>query len=203
MIKQYRTYPNGYSSGIRLLSCVLLAIFLSGTTSCSNSMKDIEALTGDRTDMQMDKADKIYAIFSKDGKFKMRIYADQFVHNLSVKPSYIDLNRNLKIEFYNDSTGEVDNVLTADSCRYYEAQGNILIWDSVQIVRKKTGERLNTTELVWNQSIQKFFTEKPVDITTETEVIHGTGMEANQDFSWYRITRPNGTVQVKKDEVPQ
>jgi LPS export ABC transporter protein LptC len=109
----------------------------------------------------------------------------------------------LKIEFFNDSTGEVDNILTADSCRYYDVQGNVLIWDSVQIIRKLTGERLNTSELVWNQSAQKFFTEKPVLITTNTEVIHGSGMEANQDFTWYQVSRPHGSVQVNKEEVPK
>ena len=56
---------------------------------------------------------------------------------------------------------------------------------------------------MWNQSVQKFFTEKPVLITTATETIHGAGMEANQDFTWYKITNPNGVVKVQKDEVPQ
>ena len=186
-----------------MASVTFLIFFCCLFAACSNSMKDIQTLTGDRTEMQNDKAEKIYAIFSKDGKFKMRIYADEFIHNMAAKPSYIDLNRNLRIDFYNDSTSEIDNVLTADSCRYYEAQGNILIWGRVLIVRKRTGEKLSTTELVWNESVHKFFTEKPVDITTETEVIHGTGMEANQDFSWYRITAPSGTVQVKKEEVPE
>ena len=182
---------------------IVLFYFISFLISgCSNDIKDIEALTSGRPNMMIDRAEKITAIYSKDGKFKMRIYANEFVRNMGAKPAYIDLNRNLKIEFYNDS-GIIDNILTADSCRYYETQGNILIWDSVEIIRKKTGERLNTSELVWNQSIQKFFTEKPVLITTATEVMHGSGMEANQDFTWYQITNPNGTVKVNKTEVPQ
>ncbi len=180
----------------------MVVVCLFSTFGCSNDMKDIEALTGTRPNMQEDRAEHITAIYSKDGKFKMRIFADEYVRNLGAMPSYMDLNHHLKMEFYNDS-GIVDNILTADSCRYYDGQGNILIWDSVQIIRKKTGERLNTSELVWNQSIQKFFTEKPVLITTATETIHGSGMEANQDFTWYQITNPNGKVKVDKNEVPQ
>ena len=184
---------------------VVLAVFalVFGQSGCSNDMKDIEALTGGRPNMQLDKAEGIYVIYSKNGKYKMKIFGDDFVHNLAAKPPYIDLNHHLKIEFFNDSSGEVDNVLTADSCRYYESEGNILIWDSVKIVRFRTGEQLTTSELVWNQSVQKFFTEKPVLITTATETIHGAGMEANQDFTWYKITNPNGVVKVQKDEVPQ
>ena len=130
----------------------------------------------------------------------MRVSARDFVRNEGAKPPYIDMNNHLKAEFFDDS-GQVDNVLTADSCRYYEAQGNVLVWDSVHIV-SRNGKQLNTDELIWNQSIQKFFTEKPVRITTPTEVLYGDGMEANSDFSWYQITKPKGTVKVKKAEMP-
>jgi len=93
-------------------------------------------------------------------------------------------------------------VLTADSSRYYEQQGNILVWGHV-LIKSRRGEELSTEELIWNQSIEKFFTEKPVKITTPNEVLYGNGMEANRDFSWYRITNTKGTVQVKKGELPQ
>ncbi len=168
--------------------------------SCKNDPEQIRALTG-QGNKQQDRAEDVTVIYSKDGRIKMRLFARDFVRNDYAKPAYVDMNRNLKAEFYNDS-GVVENVLTADSSRYYIAQGNVLVWDSVQIISRK-GERLNTSELIWNQSIEKFFTEKAVTITTPTEVIYGNGMEANSDFSWYRITNPKGTVQVNKGEVPQ
>ena len=40
-------------------------------------------------------------------------------------------------------------------------------------------------------------------ITTPSEILYGNGMEANRDFTWYKITHPTGTVQVNKGEVPQ
>jgi len=104
-------------------------------------------------------------------------------------------------EFFNDSA-QVKNTLTARNARWYEQEGNILIRDSVVIINDK-GERLDTEELVWNKSIEKFFTEKPVRITTATHVIYGKGMEANQDFSLYKIFNPTGNVQVDKKEMPK
>ena len=168
-------------------------------TAC-NDPNEIRALTG-RGTKQEDRAEDVTVIYSKEGKIKMRLYAREFVRNEYAKPPYIDMNRNIKAEFYDDS-GNIANVLTADSSRYYEAQGNILVWDSVQIVSKK-GEQLNTSELIWNESIQKFFTEKPVRITTATQVLYGNGMEANSDFSWYQVTNPKGTVEVNKGELPK
>ncbi len=168
--------------------------------ACKNDMNEIKALTG-TSGRQEDVAEDVTIINSKNGKITMKAFAHEFVRNSAAKPAYIDMNGKLKAEFYNDS-GIIESVLTADSSRYYEAEGNVLVWDSVVIVSKK-GDKLATSELVWNATIQKFFTEKPVTITTPTEVIHGTGMEANSDFTWYQITHPNGTVQVNKGEVPQ
>jgi len=168
-------------------------------SSCQNDLNEVMALTSGNG-RQEDRAEDVTIINSKDGKIKMRAFAREFVRNSSAKPAYIDMNGNLKAEFYNDS-GKVENVLTADSSRYYEAAGNVLVWDSVQIVTSK-GERLNTSELIWNASIQKFFTEKPVRITTSSEVLYGNGMEANSDFTWYRIMNTKGTVQVNKGDMP-
>jgi len=195
MIDLFRKY---YSNTITRM--FIPGVLFCMIAACKNDPDEIRALTG-RSNNQEDRAEDVTFIYSKDGKIKMRVSAREFVRNESAKPPYIDMNRDLKAEFYDDS-GNVDNVLTADSCRYYEAQGNVLVWDSVQIVSKK-GQRLNTSELVWNQSIQKFFTEKPVRITTPTEVLYGDGMEANSDFSWYQITKPTGTVEVKKGEMPE
>jgi len=184
----------------------ILRIFSPGilfllAPSCKNDPNEIRALTG-KPNQAEDHAQDVTVIYSKTGKINMRIFAHDFVRNESAKRPYIDMNTRLKVEFYNDSTGSVDDILTADSSRYYEAQGDMIIWDSVQIITKK-GEKLNTDELIWNAGAQKFFTEKPVRITTPTEVIYGDGMEANSDFSWYQITNPKGTVQVSKGEVPQ
>jgi LPS export ABC transporter protein LptC len=192
---------NGRKYHFNTITRMLLPGILFFTiAACKNDPDQIRALTG-QGNKQEDRAEDVTVIYSKEGKLKMRLFAHQFVRNEYAKPPYIDMNRNLKVEFYNDS-GAVENILTADSSRYYIAQGNVLVWDSVQIVSKK-GERLNTSELIWNESIQKFFTEKPVTITTPTEVLYGNGMEANSDFTWYQITNPKGTVQVNKGEVPQ
>ncbi len=175
-----------------MLVCVL--------TGCKNDPAEIRALTG-HTNMQEDRAKGVTFLYSQDGNVKMRIYANVFVRNNNAKRPYIDMNNGLKMEFFDDS-GNVSDVLTADSSRYYELQRDFIVWDSVQIVSRK-GERLNTDELIWNESAQKFFTEKPVVITTNNEVLYGNGMEANRDFTWYRILKPRGSVQVDKGEVPK
>jgi LPS export ABC transporter protein LptC len=169
-------------------------------TSCVNDPNDIKALTG-KGYLQEDRATDVTAIYSKEGKIKARLFAHQYIRNESAKPPFIDMYKGLKVEFYNDST-QIEHILTADSSRYYEAQGNVLVWGNVKIV-SRNGDTLTTQELVWNQSIEKIYTEKQVRIATGTDVLFGNGLEANQDFTWYHITNPQGSVAVNKGEVPQ
>lgn len=178
----------------------ILSILFVLMLSCRNDPEKIKLLTG-KGNFHEDRAENITGIYSKKGIVKARLYALEYVKNSGAKPPYTDLNRQLKVEFYNDS-GVLDNVLTADSCRIYDVEGNALVWGNVQIVSAK-GETLNTEELAWNNKIERFFTEKPVKITTGSEVLYGNGLEANQDFTWYQITNPKGSVKVKKEEVPQ
>ena len=194
MIKDRLTY---YFNKITRI--VIPGVLFCAIAACKNDPDEIRALTGGGNN-QEDRATDVTIIYSKNGKVTGKLFAHDFTRNEFAKPPYVDMNNGLKVEFYNDS-GDVENVLTADSSRYYETLGNILVWDSVQIVSKK-GEKLNTSELVWNESIQKFFTEKPVKITTPTEILYGNGMEANRDFTWYQITHPQGTVEVNKAEMP-
>jgi len=180
-------------------------IFIPGLLFCSlaacrNDPGEIRMLTGSGNP-QEDRAEDVTIMYSKGGKINVRLFAHSFARNENAKPPYLDMNNGLKAEFFNDSE-QVDNVLTADSSRYYEAQGNILVWGHV-LIKSAKGEQLETEELVWNQSIEKFFTEKPVKITTPNEVLDGIGMEANRDFTWYKILKPRGSVSVEKGEVPQ
>jgi len=169
------------------------------TFSCKNDPKEISALTG-KSLYQVDRAQDVTLIYSEKGKIKARVFAKEYLANESAKPPYMDMKQGIKAEVYNDSM-KVESTLTANYARYYEKQGNFLIRDHIVVVNKK-GETLNTEELVWNQGIQKFFTEKFVKITTPTLVMYGDGLEANQDFSWYRITNQKGTMLVDKAEVP-
>ena len=106
----------------------------------------------------------------------------------------------MKVEFFDDST-RLKSTVTARYARWYEASGNILIRDSVVVINSK-GEKLETQEMVWNQTIAKFFTEKAVHITTATQKLKGTCLEANEDFSQYEICNPVGDVLLPKKGMP-
>lgn len=189
---QKHTY---FSSTLKVLQGILFLLLLS----CSNKTKDIKDLMS-KSALQEDKAYGVTIIYSESAKIKARLFANEFIHNEAAKPPYYDAKKGLRMEFYNDST-MVESTLTARYARYYEQEGNILIRDSIIVVNKK-GEELRTEELVYNQKLKKFYTEKQVRITTPTQVLYGDGLEANEDFSWYEIKNIKGMFAVDKSSVP-
>lgn len=176
---------------------LLLVCFIS---SCKNDPAKIQEVI-DRKQAQLDKAEDVVIIYSEEDKTVARLYVKEFIRNEKARPPYLDMKNGLKVEFFDDSLN-VSSTLTALYARYYEEEGNILLRDSIVVVNKK-GEELRTEELIWNQKIKKFYTEKFVRINTPTQVMYGNGLEANEDFSWYRIKQPQGVVQVDKEEVPE
>ena len=102
------------------------------------------------------------------------------------------------IDWFN-SRGQVTSYFTANyvyftkSENLYRAEGNVIVRSN----SKK--DELNTEELYWDQSGEKFYTDKFVTIMSDDEVHTGEGMESNQDFTEYRILKPSGTFTMEDD----
>jgi LPS export ABC transporter protein LptC len=186
-------HPSRKIISISLLSAGII-IFI---TSCKNKPSEIGEVLA-RSVKQEDKAEEVTIIYSEHGKVKARLFSKEFIKNDLARPPYWDMKKGLRVEFYDDST-RLESTLNASYARYYEQQGNILIRDHI-IIKNRKGEKLSTEELIWNQKLKKFYTEKFVRISTPTQVMFGDGMEANEDFTWYKITNIKGVVQVKKGE---
>ncbi len=178
--------------------CLLPLLWLL-LVSCHNETSEINELMS-RQSFTEDKAEDVVIIFSENGKVKGRLFATEFIVNEHARPPYMDARKGLRIESYNDST-QLQSVLTAKYGRYYMQKGNILLRDSIVVVNSE-GKRLTTEELVWNDQLKKFYTEKFVSIKTPTQVMYGDGLEANQDFTWYKIINIKGMMQVDRSEVP-
>lgn len=177
------------------MACI--AIMLSGCAGDTIS-KSNKVVTKD--ELAIDRADSVTVIISKDGHTKARLRTKEFIQNEEAKPPYLDMNKGLRVEFYDDSL-HVESTLTAKTARFYTASNNILVQDSVLVINDK-GEKLLTEQMVWNNELQQFYTQKEVQIIRGTSVTYGTGMEANKDFSWIRIFNQRGTIPVEKDQMP-
>jgi len=177
---------------------LLLVVFLMLLAGCKN---DLSKLPGtELKDLENDRAENVKFIFSQDGKTKAVLYGKYFIKNDHANPPYVDIKKDLKVDFYDDSLN-VESTLTANYGRLYPQTNNIIVRDSVVVINKK-GEKLETEELIWNQKLERFYTDKFVRITMDDQITYGEGLIANKDFTWFRITKQRGTIPVDKADLP-
>jgi LPS export ABC transporter protein LptC len=103
--------------------------------------------------------------------------------------------------FFFDKFGNNTTKLRGDSARFIRAKNLYRIMGRVQIDNQVKHEVLETPELYWSPETKKIYTDKQVDIKTPDQVLHGVGMDSNQDFTDYTIRKVTGVVSVKS--LPQ
>ena len=100
--------------------------------------------------------------------------------------------------FWGATLAAVDSAYTAHAG---DSTARITARDSVVMTTVKK-EKLETAELIWDEKTAKVYTDKFVKVTKPGEVIYGFGLEAEQDFSYWKIIVPKGRIKVEQlDEV--
>ncbi|MCW5910158.1 MAG: LPS export ABC transporter periplasmic protein LptC [Cyclobacteriaceae bacterium] len=95
------------------------------------------------------------------------------------------------MEFY-DEWGNISSTLRANDAYYFKNENKWRGRGNVEVVNAQKEEQLNTEELFWKPNDKKIFTDKFVTIKLQSEVLYGTGLEANEDLSNYQIKNPEG-----------
>jgi len=191
----HRSLPSSIQTSVFWIIGSILLL----NASCKNDLKKIQQ-TIDRSMLNTERADSVTIIYSKEGITKAQLFAKTFNHVQDAKPPYIEMKNGIRVLFYNDSMN-LQSTLLAKYGRYFEQSGNVLVRDSVVVYNIKK-EQLNTEELIWNEKLQKFYTDKFVKITTPTQIIYGNGLESNQNFSDYTILKMKGIIGVNKSSLP-
>lgn len=91
----------------------------------------------------------------------------------------------------------VKSTLTAKTAVRLTEKGQIIARDSV-VFHTREQETLETEELTWDEKTAKVHTDKFVKVTRPGEIIYGYGLEAEQDFSYWKILVPKGRIKVDK-----
>lgn len=85
--------------------------------------------------------------------------------------------------------GQLETTMRADRGYFlkneniYRGEGNVQIKNLIK------DQRLQTEEIFWNQAEKKIYTEKFVTIQERQTLFNGTGMEADDSFSNYKLKK--------------
>ncbi len=108
--------------------------------------------------------------------------------------------KEMKLWFY-DKLGNVSSEIRGDSAHFFRTNNSYKLMGHVVINNILKGEIMKTDEFTWLPDEKRIFTDKPVSIKTPTDVVHGIGFDAAQDFSSYSLRRVSNSV-LTVDELP-
>jgi LPS export ABC transporter protein LptC len=167
-------------------------------SSCENDIATVNKITSNNAS-SVETGTDIKMLYSDMGKVKAKLITPQLQDYHTPNP-YFEMTQGMLVYFYNDSL-KVTSTLRANYGIAYQKTNLLIAKDNVVVVNEK-GDQLNSEELQWDERTRKLTSDKFVKITTADEVIFGDGLEANEDFTQYKIKKIRGTVKVNNENMP-
>ncbi len=182
---------------ISTLSIKVITVFLGIVMlcSCKNDIDIINTFT-EIHNLPTQSVRNLETIYTDSGKIQIKLLAPELRRFSNVEEPYIEFPTGIKVVFY-DHNQKPESQLTAKYAIYFEANELWEARDSV-IAVNNLGDTLNTELLFWDEKKELIYTDKFVKITTENEVIWGEGLEANQEFTDWKIKNVKGTIYIDK-----
>lgn len=173
-----------------LLICLSLIFF-----SCENDIEKINRVSKVDTS-PIERAENIEVLYSDSGYVKMKLTGPVLERYATANEPYILFPKGMKTTFY-DRALSITSRLSAEWGIRYENNQKMEAKKNVEVINEK-GDKLNTEHLTYDQADGKLRSDEFVKITTADEIIYGTGLEANEDFSRYRIFNIKGIINLKE-----
>ncbi len=151
--------------------------------------------TAEKIQPSVERGRDVTMVYSEDGEVQLQLRAPRVVRRQGEEP-VTEFPEGLKVTFF-DAALRPSSTLEADYGIRDENAQEVTVRDHVVVVND-VGERLDTEELVWNARDRKIRSDAFVKITTAEEVLYGTGFEADETFSRYRILEPEGSFRVEE-----
>ncbi|MCC6410675.1 MAG: LPS export ABC transporter periplasmic protein LptC [Saprospiraceae bacterium] len=143
-------------------------------------------------DVAVEVVSDVEILYSDSARIRVRV-TGPVLHNFSDRENpHQEFPKGVRVEFLDDKQ-LVTSVLTSKFAIRLQEKGQIVARDSV-VFESVKGEKLETEELMWDEKTEKVRTEKFVKVSKPGEVIYGYGLEAAQDFSYWKIIVPKGKI---------
>ena len=165
---------------IRGLSYYFSLLALIAFFSCREEADPNDLVTYDGP---VNSAQNIHIFHSDSAVLRSEITAAK---QLEFANGNLEFPEGITIQFFN-LKGQLETTMRADKGYFLRDQNLYKGEGNVQVKNLPKDQRLQTEELFWNQAERKIYTEKFVTIQERQTLFNGTGMEADDGFSTYRL----------------
>lgn len=145
-----------------------------------------------REDVAVEVLRGVEIVYSDSARVQVRILAPLLLNIAEQDMPRQEFPEGVHVDFLKQN-GEVGSWLEARFGLRLLESGKVIARDSV-VLRTENQEVLETEELIWDEQSGKIRTDKFVKMSKLDEVIYGFGLEAEKDFSYWRILAPKGSI---------
>lgn len=165
-----------------------LIVLLLCISACSNDIQEINSLIENK-EIKQERAYNVELIYSDSAVVKVKVISPVLLRHLDRINPRDEFTDGIHVNFYNDQK-RVGSYLDAKYALRIEKEKKIIVKDSV-VFYNKQNDKLETSELVWDEKNSKVSSEKFVMITrpSKGDTIMGYGLDANEDFTRFEIKR--------------
>lgn len=165
--------------------------------SCSNEIPEIENIVRDQ--LMIEKGKDVEIIYSDSARVRVRVTGPTMLYYTEPNNPRQEFTEGVKALFYDELKNE-QSVLIGKYAIRDEHNKKVIIRDSV-IWESITDGKLETSELIWDETTNIIRSTKFTKITRNNEVIYGFNFETNDKLTQWRILSPKGSLKV--DELEQ
>ena len=173
----------------------LLFFFSVILIACTNDPKLVQEFVSDK-EQAIEQIKGAELLHTENGKITVRIIAG-IIYRFQNRQPQLVFSEKLEVYFYNDSS-QLQSILKADDASIDEEKKIMVAQNNVELI-SSDDKKLETEELVWDETNNKIYTDKKVKITTGKEVVYGEGFTSNPDFTEYLISKIHGTFDFKSE----
>ena len=166
--------------------------------SCTNNEEKIKEVTHQDSSVSVEKAENVEFSYTDSGRLKVIIKAPKTArYHLKEKP-YTEMIEGVDAQFF-DKNLEVESTLKSKYAKSFDKDKLVEVRNDVVVTNVKN-EKLETEVLFWDQKKERIYTDKFVTITTAKQIITGTGLNANQNFTKWTLLKPSGNFIIENDK---
>jgi LPS export ABC transporter protein LptC len=177
---------------------MVMALVCAAVIGCKNDLDTVAAV-----DLPSDAPDRVTTnaeyFYSDSGVVRNRLRAGRVDDYLEEGRQRTVMSDGVELLFY-DPSGGPGSKLTARRGTVDSKKHRMQVDENVVFVNAR-GEKLETEQLIWSQDSDRVYTDRPVRITRESDIIYGQGLDANQDFSRYTVRRITGNLFIDQDTL--
>jgi len=171
---------------------VIIAFLL--LSSCENDLAEVERVIK-KEELQFETMKGgVEMLYSDSAIVRVKITAPTMLRYLNKTEPTQEFPDGVHVDFFSPS-GRVSSQLTSKYALRSEGKKNILVKEDV-VWKSKLDEVLETDELIWDEKEERVHTKKFVKITRPDEIVYGYGLDANQDFTRWKIEAITGRIKV-------